>query len=148
MAVIKKGNFSYRDPVDVIHDGDTIEDGNFCQAIPDTAILVKVRDLTILDGNWINVKRQPTWTVKGGNWAQISRCTHLNPNLLNRGVAPCAANCAHVVPGATVATAASLKTAAKAAIDAGKQDEARELLARLNDPEREAQSRYADKVIE
>ena len=94
MAEIAKGNWSFRDPGDEIPDGSVIVGGNFRQLVPDTVILAGKR-LTIRGGNWINVKPDPNWTVevKGGNWAQISCCSHLHPEWIKRGLPECPEDC-------------------------------------------------------
>jgi hypothetical protein len=97
MAEIRDVNYSMTDPAGKIVDGDIILDGNFCQHTPGTEILRDVKELEIRDGNWGNVKPQPTWKVAGGNWAQISWCTHLRPELAGFGKKPCAKDCEHAV---------------------------------------------------
>ena len=149
MATLKGRNFSYIDPVGFVHDGDTISDGNFCQALPDTPILAKIKSLTILDGNFVNVRRQPTWTVKGGNWAQISWCSHLHPELMDFRLRSCIEDCEHVVPGADakIPTPAALSADAKSAIDSGDYARAEAAITRLKAPEKERLARYADKAV-
>lgn len=78
MSDILRGNWSHRDPGDAIPDGSVIRGGNFSQLLPDTAILVG-KTLTIHSGNFVNVRKDPNWTIEGGNWTQVSRCYHLHP---------------------------------------------------------------------
>ena len=97
MAVIKSGNWSFRDPGDDVPDGATIEGGNFSQLTPGTEIL-SGKTLTINGGNWTNVAQDPAWTVNGGNWTQVSRCAHLHPNWVAKGLpADHPDDCEHVV---------------------------------------------------
>ena len=87
-------NYSYQDPD--IPNGTVIEQGNFTQLLPETEIMVG-KTLTINDGNFTNVKRQPEWTVNGGTWFQVDGCTNLDPRLITLGQTPCEENCRHVV---------------------------------------------------
>lgn len=93
MADITHGNWSHADPGDEIPDGSTIISGNFSQLQPDTPIMVG-KPLTILGGNFTNVRQDAAWNVQGGNWAQISRCGHLHPDW---GLDAEVDNCSHVV---------------------------------------------------
>ena len=68
MSTIASCNYAFQDPP--LHDGDIVHGGTFIQALPGTEIAKGVKVLTIEGGNWINVKPQPTWVIKGGNWAQ------------------------------------------------------------------------------
>jgi hypothetical protein len=94
MATIKHGNFSFADPGDKVPDGSTIHGGNFSQLVPGTEIL-KGKKLTIHGGNFVNVKKQSEWTIDGGNWCQVERCSHLHPEWVERGLEECAADCKH-----------------------------------------------------
>lgn len=91
----KSGNYSFKTKFDHIKDGDVIEGGNYSQHTPDTEILKGIKDLTIRGGNFINVQKQPTWRIEGGNWAQIERCSHLHPELIEKGLKECAKDCKH-----------------------------------------------------
>jgi hypothetical protein len=89
-------NYSFKDPKDSFKDGDIISAGNFTQAIPDTPIMVGIK-LTIRGGNFTNVKKDPNWKIEGGNFTQVDRCSHLNPDLLEKQLIPeCADNCKHL----------------------------------------------------
>ena len=101
MAIIKRGNFSFSDPGDKVPDASTIEGGNFSQLEPDTAIMVG-KTLTINGGNFVNVRRDANWIIKGGNWCQVERCSHLHPEWVERGLSECAENCGHVTEIDTV----------------------------------------------
>lgn len=96
MAVIDRGNWSFREPGDDIPDGSTINGGNYQQMEPDTAILAG-KTLTITGGNWCNVLQDAAWTVTGGNWSQVSRCSHLHPEWVARGLEECDEVCSHVI---------------------------------------------------
>jgi len=95
MTTIETGNWSFKDPP--FKDGDVVESCNCSQLYPNTEICNDVRNLTIHGGNFVNCKQQPTWTVTGGNWAQVSRCSHVNSWLVERGLPVCAENCKHRV---------------------------------------------------
>jgi hypothetical protein len=87
-------NCSFKDPKDDFKDGDVITSGNFTQAVPDTPIMVGLK-LTIKDGNFVNVRKDPNWVIEGGNWMQVDRCTNLMPELIQAGVAACGPGCRH-----------------------------------------------------
>ena len=84
MAIIRSGNFSFRDPTDVVKDGDTVAGGNFTQVAAGTEILQGLH-VTITGGNWCNVQPQATWRIEGGSWAEHEFCSHENPQLVERG---------------------------------------------------------------
>lgn len=86
-------NYSFKDPKDV---SGTITSGNFTQLHPDTPIMVG-KKLTILGGNFTNVRKDPAWEVNGGLWMQVSRCSHLHPELVPLGLPVCPPQCEHVV---------------------------------------------------
>ena len=88
-----KINWCYRDPP--LQEGDVLIRCNLCQLSPGTEICDGVSDLTLEKCNCVNVKPQPTWTVKGGNWSQTEYCTHDRPELIARGLKVCAADCKH-----------------------------------------------------
>ena len=96
MAIIDRGNWSFRDPGEDVPDGSIINGGNFSQHSPDTAILVG-KVLTINGGNFVNVRKDPNWTINGGNFVQISRCSHLHPMWIDEGLPECVELCSHVV---------------------------------------------------
>jgi len=89
-------NYSFTDPGDAIQDGAVIDSGNFSQLVPGTEIM-KGKTLTINGGNFTNVQVQPEWTVNGGNWTQVSRCAHLHPDWIVRGLPECVTECSHMV---------------------------------------------------
>ena len=97
MAEIIHGNWSFRDPVDEVHDGDTITGGNFSQLVAGTEILKGLR-LTITGGNWCNVKPQPEWTITGGSWAEFEYCAHESPRLVAKGLPAEIVACKHRSP--------------------------------------------------
>ena len=69
MTEYKRGNWSGQEPP--FEDGDVVISANCTQEKPGTVICEKVKDLTILGGNFTNCVAQPSWTVKGGNWNQF-----------------------------------------------------------------------------
>lgn len=88
-------NYSFQDPIADFKNGGVITAGNFTQLIPNTEIL-KGLTLTIEGGNFTNVKVQPEWTVTGGNWTQISRCSHVHPDWIEKGLPECSVECSHM----------------------------------------------------
>ena len=96
------GNYSFRDPP--FKDGDTVTGGNYAQLAPGTEICRGVKDLTITGGNFTNCKAQPSWDVRGGNWTQVSRCSHVHPAWVAKGLAECPADCKHRSPAPVVRT--------------------------------------------
>ena len=86
-------DYSFKNPD--IADGSVIDEGNFTQLLPNTEIM-KNKALTINGGNFTNVKQQPVWTINGGNWAQIDKCSHLNPVLIEFGLPECGVECRHL----------------------------------------------------
>ena len=98
MIEIKRGNWSFREPGDDVPNGAVITGGNFSQRQPDTPILVG-KVLTIRGGNFLNVRKDPNWTIEGGNWTQKSRCCHLHPRW---NLSAEVDNCPHVVDVDTV----------------------------------------------
>lgn len=112
-------NYSYQDPTpEQVPVGTVINDGNFSQVAPDTPIMVG-RALTINDGNFTNVRKDPAWTIKGGNWSQVERCSNLHPRLVNYGLTVCAENCTHAtteeleIDGVVVETIYTYKDSAR-----------------------------------
>ena len=95
MSVISHGNWSFQDPGDAIPDGSIITGGNYQQLVPDTPILVG-KTLMIQGGLWVNVRKDPNWTIEGGNFAQIARCSNLHPEWVGKGLPECPENCSHV----------------------------------------------------
>jgi len=93
MTIWKHGNYAFKEPS--FQDGDTVEDGNYCQLQPNTEICKNIKNIIINGGNFVNVKPQSAWTINGGNWVQKEFCTHQHPNFINRGLTPCAENCSH-----------------------------------------------------
>ena len=96
MAIIKSGNFSFKEPP--FKDGDVVEGGNFTQLVPHTEICSKVTKLTINGGNFVNCRPQDGWILNGGNWCQVEFCTNERPELVERGLTTCAADCKHQSP--------------------------------------------------
>jgi len=88
-------NYSFTDPGDAIADDSVINAGNFTQMYPDTPIMAD-KPLVINGGNFTNVRKDAAWTINGGNWTQVSRCSHLHPELVARGLTECALECDHL----------------------------------------------------
>ena len=93
MTEIVHGNFSFKEPP--FEDGDFVHGCNCIQLQPGTEICKTVKDLTIVGGNFINCKPQPGWIISGGNWAQISFCSHQHPEWIEHGLSVCAEDCGH-----------------------------------------------------
>ena len=91
--VHKSGNYSFREPP--FKEGDTVTGGNYMQLAPGTDICAGMKNLTITGGNFVNCAKQPTWDVKGGNWCQVSRCSHKHPEWVAKGLPKCVADCQH-----------------------------------------------------
>jgi hypothetical protein len=87
-------NYSFTDPTEFFNDGAVITQGNFSQLYPDTPIMVGKR-LTIKSGNFVNCRKDPNWIIEGGNFVQISRCSHVNPEFVARGLTECVLDCVH-----------------------------------------------------
>ena len=98
MTEFKGGNFAFTQPPfasgDVVHGG-----GNYTQLVPETPICVGVENVTVYGGNFVNCVPPASWDIRGGNWAQISLCSHTNPHLIALGLPVCAEACAHRVAG-------------------------------------------------
>jgi len=86
----ERGNYSFKDPP--LKEGDTVSGGNYSQAVSGTEICEGVKNLTITGGNFTNCKRQDSWKVSGGNWAQIDFCSNNHPDM---GLEECSENCRH-----------------------------------------------------
>ena len=94
MPDILHGSWSFTDPGDDVPDGSVIRGGNCEQLVPDTPILVG-KKLTIYGGKFVNVRKDPNWTILGGNWTQVPRCSHKHPEWIERGLQVCADDCGH-----------------------------------------------------
>ena len=91
----KFGNHAY-EPSPPLAEGDVVEGGNFCQAIPGTEICAEIENLTIRGGNFTNVAAQPTWLIEGGNFAQVDFCSHERPDLVEHNLLRiCPRDCVH-----------------------------------------------------
>lgn len=94
MATITHGNWSFQEPP--FQDGDVIEGCNCSQLVSGT-IICAGKSLTFNNCNLVNVKIDPAWAVNEGNNAQISHCSHVHPEWIERGLPECPEMCAHVV---------------------------------------------------
>lgn len=93
--IYKNKNFSFKDPK--CNDGDTFEQCNLTQASPNTEICVGKKELRFIRCNLVNCQVPIDSVIDRCNVAQISRCTHENPNLIDKGVSACAEDCTHRV---------------------------------------------------
>jgi len=89
------GNFAFGKSVAHLTSGDTITGGNYTQVTPDTDVFAGIEDVTVTGGNFVNCHRPASWTCTGGNWCQIEFCSHERPELIAKGLTPCADDCAH-----------------------------------------------------
>lgn len=90
--IYKNKNFSFTDPK--CSAGDELIACNITQAAPNTEICKGLK-VTFTDCNLVNCVPPAEATVNGGNTAQISRCTHEHPELIERGLKACAEDCEH-----------------------------------------------------
>ena len=88
-----EGNFSFANPP--FSAGDTVEGGNYTQLLPDTEICVGVEGVVVTGGNFVNCKPPASWTLNGGNWCQISFCSHVRPDLVKHGLPVDGEDCEH-----------------------------------------------------
>jgi len=102
MAIFKRKNFS-RDiiaalgwPIDP-KPGDVFEDCNFSQLTPGFKIPDTFTGLTFRRCNLVNVLPPGDAIIQESLVVQISRCTNLRPDLIDKGLTPCEENCEHVV---------------------------------------------------
>lgn len=87
-------NFSFKDPE--CSDGDVFEFCNLSQLVPHTAICAGRTGLTFRSCNLCNCAVPAESVVEDCMTAQVSRCSHLNPQLVERGLPECDVNCVHV----------------------------------------------------
>ena len=89
-------NYSFKTDMD-FEDGTTINNSNFSQANPNTVFPNLVgKNITFIKCNLCNVDIDENWTIENCNIAQISRCTNLDSEYIDRGVVECVENCSHV----------------------------------------------------
>ena len=100
MTDYHSGNFAFTDPP--FQDGDVVHSCNCIQALPGTEICVGVPNVTVLGGNFVNCIAPPTWDKQGGNWGQMSFCSHLHPNRVEHGLPECEEECEHLVDTDTI----------------------------------------------
>lgn len=86
-------NYSFQQPI--FKDNETIENANLTQAVPDTEISPGVTGLTFIKCNLVNCKIPADAIALSCNNTQVSRCTNLNPYLIDYGVVACAEDCQH-----------------------------------------------------
>ena len=90
---IRNRNFSFQDPE--CSNGDTFVSCNLTQLLPNTEICKDKKNLTFIDCNLVNCKLPQDITATSCNNTQVSKCTHIHPNLIKRGLTPCAEDCQH-----------------------------------------------------
>lgn len=89
----KKRNFSLAQPP--CEAGDTFEACNLTQLRPDTEICGGLSGLTFRRCNLVNCKPPPDAAIEECNTAQISFCSHLHPEWMDKGLPACAVDCQH-----------------------------------------------------
>lgn len=82
-----------------IEDGDIFIGCNLIQIVPHTAICAGITGLTFTGCNLTNGDVPGDAIVEdcGGYGRHKSRCSHLHPEMVDKGLAVCADNCSHVV---------------------------------------------------
>jgi len=95
MTTHASGNYCHGKAVTHLASGDTITGGNYSQLVPDTDVFTKLDNITVTGGNFCNCRKPATWTVEGGNWGQVSRCSHEHPEWVAKGLPVCAEDCEH-----------------------------------------------------
>ena len=88
----RSGNHACKEPP--FTDGDIVLGGNYMQHTPGTEICKGVENVIVEGGNFVNCVPPDSWVIRGGNWVQISRCTHLMETV-PRGMTLCAEDCEH-----------------------------------------------------
>ena len=86
-------NYSFTQPK--FTEGQTISNCNLTQASPGTEIGKGVKGLKFIDCNLVNCKLPKDAQLIGCNNTQVSRCTHVHPEMIKRGVPACGEDCAH-----------------------------------------------------
>ncbi len=87
-------NYSGSRSLPAVENGQVLTDCNFTQYEPDTAIFEGVAGLTFQNCNLTNCTVPADADVIGCNVTQVSRCSHLHPEL---PITQCAEDCDHVV---------------------------------------------------
>jgi len=95
--------YSFTDPD--CSDGDTFEQCNLSQLVPGTEICEGKIGLTFRQCNLVNCLVPVGSIIERCNTTQVSRCSHLHPEWVERGLAECAVDCSHVIEVETVEVA-------------------------------------------
>jgi len=77
--------------------GDHIDACNLTQLNPHTVIASEVTGLVFTDCNLINCALPPDAQINRCNTAQISFCSHLHPDWIERGLPLCPEDCDHLI---------------------------------------------------
>jgi hypothetical protein len=79
-----------------LNDGDVIDDSNFCQPVP-TLMFTEYQNLTFRLCNLLNVQLDPACghIVDDCLWIEKEFCSHLHPELVEKGLPECDENCRH-----------------------------------------------------
>lgn len=85
-----------------IENGHTFIGDNFCQLVAHTSLFEGKTGLSFIDCNCINCDMPLDSVFSHCNRAQVSFCTNLRPELIDKGLSPCSENCSHVVDTDTV----------------------------------------------
>ena len=98
MGIYKYKNFRLIPPTG-IENGDTFIGCNLIQVAPHTAICTGIIGLTFTGCNLTNCDVPENAIVDncGGYGRHKSRCSHLHPEMVEKGLPVCTENCSHVV---------------------------------------------------
>ena len=98
MSIYKYKNFRLQLPAG-IKNGDSFVGCNLIQIHPHTFICEGITGLTFQDCNLTNcdVPEDAVFDNCGGYGRHKSRCSHLHPEMIPKGLVECSDNCSHVV---------------------------------------------------
>lgn len=98
MSIYNCKNFRLVPPTG-IENGDSFIGCNLIQINPHTAICTSVSGLTFTDCNLTNcdVPSDAEVIDCGGYGRHKSRCSHLHPDMVDKGLVECVENCSHVI---------------------------------------------------
>jgi len=95
MTVHTNRNFSGQTPP--CQDGDEFVSCNLSQYVPASDIFAGRTGMTFRRCNLVNVLIPDGCTVESCNTTQVSRCSWLHPEWVERGLPECQEDCSHVV---------------------------------------------------